>query len=401
MKLDNFIGMMTGYFDNKEQFMEMKEAGKSFPYAQHINTVCNDKIKNIIVSVVFLVLIIGIMFINIFTKDNEISISERRKLEQFPKLTLTTLLDKSFFEKFDKYTTDQFTYRDNLRKLKVETELNIFKKKDYNNLYEYNGYIINQEYPLNEKSIENISNKVKQIANQYLTENNNVYFTIVPDKNYFVNKDNLKLDYNKMEDMLKADLTFAEYIKINDLLELSDYYKTDTHWKQENILKIAEKIANQMNANISKDYETIKITDFKGVYSGQFPISSENDEIKVLTNDTLKRCKVYNYETKEYSGIYNLKKINSLDKYDVYLSGATPMLTIENPDYNGTKELIVFRDSYGSSLIPLLVTGYSKVTVVDTRYISPKLLNQYIEFKDQDVLFMYSTLIINNSTTLK
>ncbi len=77
------------------------------------------------------------------------------------------------------------------------------------------------------------------------------------------------------------------------------------------------------------------------------------------------------------------------------------MLTIENPDYNGTKELIVFRDSYGSSLIPLLVTGYSKVTVVDTRYISPKLLNQYIEFKDQDVLFMYSTLIINNSTTLK
>ena len=50
------------------------------------------------------------------------------------------------------------------------------------------------------------------------------------------------------------------------------------------------------------------------------------------------------------------------------------MLTIENPDYNGTRALIVFRDSYGSSLIPLLVTGYSKVTVVDTRYISPKLL---------------------------
>ena len=77
------------------------------------------------------------------------------------------------------------------------------------------------------------------------------------------------------------------------------------------------------------------------------------------------------------------------------------MLTIENPDYNGTKELIVFRDSYGSSLIPLLATGYSKITVVDTRYISPKLLSQYIEFKDQDVLFMYSTLIINNSETMK
>ena len=47
MKIKNFVDLMTGEFDNKEQFMEMKEAGKSFPYAQHINTVCNDKIKNI------------------------------------------------------------------------------------------------------------------------------------------------------------------------------------------------------------------------------------------------------------------------------------------------------------------------------------------------------------------
>lgn len=361
----------------------------------------SDKVKNVVITIIFVSVLVVTMIINIIKKDGTISIAERRRLEQFPSFSLSKLFNGTFFEKIDKYTTDQFTYRDNFRKLKVETELNIFKRKDYNNLYEYNGYIINQEYPLNEKSVTNFSNKIKQIANQYLTVNNNVYFTIVPDKNYFVNKDNLKLDYNKMEDMLKADLTFAEYIKISNLLELSDYYKTDTHWKQENILKIAEKIAKQMNANISKDYETIKITDFKGVYSGQLPISSENDEIKVLTNDTLKRCKVYNYETKEYSGIYNLNKINSHDKYDIYLSGATPILTIENQEYEGTKELIVFRDSYGSSLIPLLATGYSKITVVDTRYISPKLLSQFIEFENQDVLFIYSTLVINNSTALK
>ena len=250
----------------------------------------SDNVKNAVITIIFVSVLVITMIVNFAKKDGTISISERRKLEQFPSFSLYKLFNGKFFEKFDKYTTDQFTYRDNLRKLKVETELNIFKKKDYNNLYEYNGYIINLEYPLIEKSIEYISNKVKQIANQYLTENNNVYFTIVPDKNYFVDKDNLKLDYNKMEDMLKADLTFAEYIKINDLLELSDYYKTDTHWKQENILKIAEKIANQMNANISKDYETIRITDFKGVFSGEFPISSEIDVIIVLSNDSLYRC---------------------------------------------------------------------------------------------------------------
>ena len=47
MKLDNFIGMMTGHFDNKEQFNMMQVTGKIYPYAKHVNTVCNDKINNI------------------------------------------------------------------------------------------------------------------------------------------------------------------------------------------------------------------------------------------------------------------------------------------------------------------------------------------------------------------
>ena len=47
MEIKKFVELMTGEFVNKEQFMEMKEAGKSFPYAQHVNSVCNDKIKNI------------------------------------------------------------------------------------------------------------------------------------------------------------------------------------------------------------------------------------------------------------------------------------------------------------------------------------------------------------------
>ena len=39
MKLDKFIGMMTGHFDNKEQFDMMQKAGKIYPYAEHINTI--------------------------------------------------------------------------------------------------------------------------------------------------------------------------------------------------------------------------------------------------------------------------------------------------------------------------------------------------------------------------
>ena len=46
-KLTDFIKLMTGHFDNKEQFDKMQAEGKTYPYAKHINTACNDKIKNL------------------------------------------------------------------------------------------------------------------------------------------------------------------------------------------------------------------------------------------------------------------------------------------------------------------------------------------------------------------
>ncbi len=48
MKLDNFINMMTGHFNNKEQFDNMQREGKTYPYAEHINTICNEKILNLL-----------------------------------------------------------------------------------------------------------------------------------------------------------------------------------------------------------------------------------------------------------------------------------------------------------------------------------------------------------------
>lgn len=360
-----------------------------------------EKVKNIVVTVVFISIITALSIINILKKDTDISISERRRLEHFPEFSVSKLFDGTFFTKFDKYTMDQFVQRDEFRRLKIGVEFNILKKQNYNNIYKYNDYLIEQTYKLNEKSVTNVTNKIDQIKDMYLNESNNIYYTIVPDKNYFVNNGNLKIDYDKLEDIMKQNLNNAQYIRIFDMLELSDYYKTDTHWKQENLPKIANEIASKMNINVSTQYENIKIADFKGVYASQVPIKTQNEEIHILTNETLENCIVYNYESNKQTKIYDMEKKNTIDKYEIYLSGATPLLTIENPQKENKKELIVFRDSYASSLIPLLVQAYSKITVVDTRYISPKILGEYIDFSNQDILFMYSTLVINNSATLK
>ena len=83
------------------------------------------------------------------------------------------------------------------------------------------------------------------------------------------------------------------------------------------------------------------------------------------------------------------------------MSGSKSLLTIDNPACNNGKELIVFRDSFGSSIVPLLMEGYSTVTVVDIRYMSSDMLGRFVDFHGQDVLFLYSTLVLNNSVTLK
>ena len=72
----------------------------------------------------------------------------------------------------------------------------------------------------------------------------------------------------------------------------------------------------------------------------------------------------------------------------MFLSGPAAVLTVDNPNAQTQRELIVFRDSFGSSLVPLLVPGYSKVTLLDIRYVATEFLPQVVEFGDQDVLFL-------------
>ena len=360
----------------------------------------NDKIKDIVVTIIFLFTIISLFLINVIKEDTDISVAERRKLATMPELTTKSLFDGTYFKKFDSYVTDQFVERDAFRKIKIDIELST--KGEYNNLYLYDDYIIEEIFPLNSNSINNLTNKINYIKDTYLNDNSNIYYTIIPDKNYFVNNGNLKLDYNKLQDMMKSNLTNLNYINIFDKLTLDNYYKTDTHWKEEDLFNVANTIANQMNFDITNNNNVVNtITTFKGSYAGRLSVTKDIDTIKTISNPSTLNSSVYNYETKKYTDIYDYTKINSLDKYDIYLSGAVPIIDITNNNTSSDKELIVFRDSYGSSLIPLLIEGYKKITVIDIRYISSKILNKYIDFNDQDVLFMYSILTINNSFSIR
>ena len=42
--LINFVTLLNGKFDNKDQFEKISKTNPQYPYAKHINTICNSKI---------------------------------------------------------------------------------------------------------------------------------------------------------------------------------------------------------------------------------------------------------------------------------------------------------------------------------------------------------------------
>ena len=145
-----------------------------------------------------------------------------------------------------------------------------------------------------------------------------------------------------------------------------------------------------MEAPKLADYD-IKPVDrpFYGVYYGQAALPMRPESLYLLESDLLSDCQVYDYETGKYTDIYNMDKLTSRDLYDVFLSGSKSLLAIENPNAKSDRELLIFRDSFGSAIAPLLVSDYAKVTLVDIRYIQIDMLERFLEFNGQDVLFLY------------
>ncbi len=356
-----------------------------------------NKIKKFLITIGFFSILIITLILNIFVKDKEISNSERRKLAQFPKITTDTILSGDAMEEWEKYAIDQFVGRDFFRTIKSFWNTKIFRQKDNNGLFEKDGAIYKMEYQLKEWNVNKSASKIKEVYEKYL-QNMEVYYAIIPDKNYYLeNDDHLKIDYEKLKNIMQENLEELEYIDIWNSLSLEDYYRTDAHWKQENLRNVVSKIEEQMNlTNTSETKYTLENKgDFYGGYYGQLGLNLKPDVLNVLTNEIIEKCTTYNYETQKQGEIYTESKTS--DKYDIFLEGATPIIEINNPNAKAERELLLFRDSYGSSIAPLLVENYTKITLIDIRYISSNLLGEYIDFDNQDVLFLYSTLVLNQN----
>ena len=332
----------------------------------------------------------------------EVSDAERRPLEQFPAVSGESLLSGQFMKDFADYAVDQFPLRDGFRTLNAYLTYYLLGQKDNNGIYLSDGYAAKMDYPLDEGSVSNALTRFMELHELYL-EGSEVHFALVPDKSYYLAEEAgvLSIDYDALYAHVAESLPWAELIDLREYLTIDDYYRTDTHWRQEQIVPAAQAIAEKLGVTVP-EFDKMQIDrPFYGVYYGQAALPMEPDTMYYLTNEVLENCTVTIHDSGTTAAVLDTTKLGSRDLYDVFLSGGAAVLEINNPAGQAGKELIVFRDSFGSSMVPLLLNDYETVWVLDTRYVNPAMLGNFVDFHGQDVLFLYSTLILNSSSALR
>ncbi len=365
-------------------------------------------------AVILLALVLGISVINlIFPKPNYID-SERRPPSELPELNLENFLGGNYAGDFEKYATDSFVFRDELRELKAVFNYGVFRKLDNNDIYLKDGSMMKIEQKIDEKSVEYVLKKFENLYEKYLKNSDcKIYASIIPDKAYFAKRDGDLIptyDYEEMFAKVKDGMPYAVHIDVTDVLQLSDFYLTDTHWRQEKIIPVAKKISEAMGNDYDSSFEEIDSgIEFRGVNSGHSALRGVFEKLLYLENKTIENCETVNlekqYTFKDYDAsqekVYNLEKLESKDPYEVFLSGACAAVLMKNENAKSEKRLIVFRDSYGSSLAPLLLEDYSEILLLDIRYMASELVGEFADFENADVLFLYSTTLINSGSALK
>ena len=241
-----------------------------------------------------------------------------------------------------------------------------------------------------------------------------MFLALIPSKNGYLNAENGHLneaEFAILQSVYDKWKYGENFIDLSVCLDLEDYYRTDPHWRQERLGAVLRELGAALEFDtdtvlngdrvLSENWtEEVLTTDYIGVYGDEVD-GVPAEEMTVLHHPDMDSYIVRNGETGEEMPLYDTEKLSERDPYELFVGGPLSLVTIENPNAGNDRHLVVVRDSFGSALLPLLAQSYAKVTAVDIRYMMPNLVGNFVDFTDADVLFLYSSTVLNNSITLK
>ena len=361
-------------------------------------------LREILTAAVFIV-IVGVLFVlNNAIPTPPVLVAERRVPAKFPEFTMRAISSGTFMNKFDDYASDHFSFRDTFRGINAFITLDVYQMSDKSGLYRSKNVGVGEFKRTDATSFRQTAERVKSAAATLEGKDMNIYYSIVPDKSTFAEKYMPGFDLGLAESILSDVLGGYKYISIDSALGAGSFYKTDLHWNQAKISDVAARLLSEMGTGAVPGENPVESAgEFRGVYAGQLALPVAADTMSYVDVPGLEVSYLSEKTLQFESGpIYDTGRFNGVDPYDLFLRGPQPLIVIENKEATVQRELYLFRDSFGSSLAPLLASGYSKITLIDLRYINLALLPQFVDFvPGSDVLFIYGSQIFNNPSILQ
>ena len=270
-------------------------------------------------------------------------------------------------------------------------------------MYQVDGWWAEDLGETDVRSAENFAAKLQSLREQYLTDQNRVFWAIVPDKGYYLRDEGwTDTDYPLLFETAAQGLEGWQQIDLTGTLTREDYYKTDGHWRQESLQGVLDALGQAMGFSVRLDSFAIHTaTGFVGAYRNRIPADTPSETVSWLTSAATDAARAEDIQNPDDTAVYTESALETEVPYDLFLHGASPLITITSPEAATDRELVIFRDSFASALAPLLLEQYRTITLVDIRYLASSLLPQYVTFTDQDVLFLYSAGVVNRSAMLR
>lgn len=173
------------------------------------------------------------------------------------------------------------------------------------------------------------------------------------------------------------------------------YYKTDHHWTTQGAFYVFQEAAQTLGieGDVSDNFVSYTVTDsFNGVLASTSGVGlDEKEEIDIYAPTEGDDDLVVNYvdEGRKTTSLYDSSKLETRDKYGVFLGGNTSVIDIRTVS-TSQKRLLLVKDSFADCFIPFLAPYYREIVVVDPRYYSGTLADIMDSYRISDVMILYS-----------
>ncbi|HAB61840.1 MAG TPA: hypothetical protein DCE48_14305 [Lachnospiraceae bacterium] len=130
---------------------------------------------------------------------------------------------------------------------------------------------------------------------------------------------------------------------------------------------------------------------FYGTLHSKVNVNVEPDDIYLYEiKEDMNYQLLYNL-TDETDTLYDLSQLEGKDKYSVYMGGNNALVKVKTNNKNG-RRLLVIKDSYAHSFVPLAVNHYEETYMIDFRYFNGGVEEFVEENEITDVLVLYNTM---------